>query len=232
MIVTQLDSTYAPWLDLFLSSLRRTNPQVSVYVELVNFHPNLAAYFESKYSQTNFVPISLDQPTRRLMAHRKVDAALNAIGRHAREPWYIVCDVDLLFRDSLDDLIAELMAHDAGVVFREGLYQGQQYEYLRVACGFVAYKDARLISAWKRQMEKPTCRGLDSNSWFYDQITLLDVAERLPLNYLAIDANLYVNKKLSTSAVIWSASWEPKELMYLKFLEDHYGALQHPGAGN
>jgi hypothetical protein len=221
MIVTQLDTTYARWLDLFLSSLRRTNPHIKVSVEIVNFHPDLAAYFESKYSQTEFVPISLDRPSRHLMAHRKVDAALNALNRHACEPWYIVCDVDLLFRDSLNGLINELLTHDAGVVFRDGLWEGQYYEHLRVACGFVAYKDARLINAWKGEMEKPTCRGLEPSSWYYDQIALLNAAEQLPLNYLAIDDCIYINREFSDNAVVWSANMEPKELMYLKFLEEH-----------
>jgi hypothetical protein len=222
MIITQLDSTYARWLDLFLSSLKRTNPHVKVSVELVNFPPVLAVYFESKYPQAEFVPISLDGPSRHIMAHRKVDAALNVLERHPSEPWYIVCDVDLLFRDSLDVLINELMNHDAGVVFRDGLWDGQYYEYLRVACGFVAYKDARLMCAWKREMEKPACRGLESSSWFYDQMTLLNATEQVPLSYLAIDDSVYINRDFSDSAVVWSANWEPKELMYLKFVDEHY----------
>lgn len=232
MIVTQLDSTYAPWLDLFLSSLKLTNPDFRASVELVNFAPALEAYFKAKYPQTFFAPVALHHTSNHLLAHRKVDAALAALSRHPCEPWYIVCDVDLLFRKPLNGLVSGLETHDAGIVFRDGLWEGVYYEYLSVACGFVAYRDERLLKAWKLEMSKPNCRGLEQSSWFYDQITLVSATEQVPLDYLTIDDRIYINREFCEAAVIWSAHMEPKELMYLKFVEEHDRLRSKVGASD
>lgn len=36
----------------------------------------------------------------------------------------------------------------------------------------------------------------------------------------AFEYHLYVNREFSRDAVVWSAHMEPKDLMYLKFLEE------------
>jgi len=220
MIITQLDANYAHWLDLFLSSLQFTNPAARTYVELVNFHPDLSMFFHTRYPAVEFAAVALQNPSRNAMAHRRVDAALGGLGRHPGEGWYIVCDVDLLFRRSLGRLVADLDGHDAGVIFRDGLWQGEYYDHLRVAAGFVAVKDARLLHSWKTEMAKPQCMGYDPSSWFYDQITLFEATKQLSLDYLAIDDGEYINRELSEEAAVWSAHVEHKELMYLRFREE------------
>lgn len=217
MIITQLDSAYAPWLDLFLESLSLTNPGLPAYVELVNFHPELARYFRSKYGLVDFVPIALDAPSRHAMAHRKPHAALAGWQRHPNQPAYIVCDVDLLFRRSLDTLLAGLRERDAGVVFRDGLWEGRYYDHLRVACGLVGFRDDRLIREWLRTLAAPSCLGYEPTSWFYDQITLLAATNELRLDYLHLDHQTFLNREFAPEACIWSAHMEPKELMFLRF---------------
>lgn len=220
MLVTQLDATYAHWLDLFLESLRLSNPAIRVYVELVNFHPRLAAFFVAKHPEVDFAAILLEEASRNALAHRKVDAALQALQKYPDEGWYILGDVDLLFRRPLDSLISALISHDAGVIFRDGLWEGQYYDHLRVACGFLAFKDAGFLCAWKDEMARPKCLGYDKSSWFYDQITLFSVTQKLELDYLAIDDRKYINREFDDDAVVWSANMDPKELMYLKFREE------------
>jgi hypothetical protein len=220
MIVTQLDRMYAPWLDLFLASLRVSNPTVRAYVELVNFPADLTRFFEEKYPEVDFAGVSLEQPTRNAVAHRKVDAALAALARHPKEPWYLLCDVDLLFRSSLNSLATDVVTHDAGVVFRDGLWESEYHAHLRVACGFVAFKDARLLGAWKDEMARPACLGYERASWFYDQITLFSATQALQMDYLPIAEHHYLNRWFSADAAVWSANLEPKELMYLRFVEE------------
>src|SRR3990172_11771742 len=106
MLVTQLDTAYAHWLDLFLESLRLSNPAIRARVELVNFHPRLAAFFATKYPEVDFAAILLERASRNALAHRKVDAALHTLQQYPDEGWYVVADVDLLFRRPLDFLIS------------------------------------------------------------------------------------------------------------------------------
>jgi hypothetical protein len=166
------------------------------------------------------VPIAVEQPSREVLAHRKVDAGLAALARYPDQPWYVLCDADLLFRRSLATLTAQLARYDAAVVMRDGMWEGRYYEHLRVACGFVGYRDDRVLRAWRHAMQRPTCRGYDRGTWFYDQITLVDTVEQLSLNYLALDPAMYVNREFADDAIVWSANMDPKELMYLRFLEE------------
>ncbi len=220
MIITQLDAKYSPWLDMFLQSLLLTNPDCRVYVELVNFHPALAQYFRETFSSVYFADVALDNPSKHDLAHRKVDAGLAGFAGHPDEGWYLVCDVDILFRAPLTALIDSLRTHDAGVVFRDGIWEGVRYEYLLVACGFVAFKDTRLLGVWKRKLLEPSCLEYDRSSWYYDQITLLSATREVPLDYLHITQDRFLNREFGDHAIVWSAHMEPKELMYLKFREE------------
>jgi hypothetical protein len=220
VIATQLNAAYAPWLDLFLSSLRRSNPTIPVFVELVNTPPQLTGYFRERYPWAEILDVELADESRRVLAHRKVDTALTCLERYPGRPWYLICDVDLLFRRSLDPLIDSLANHDAGVVFRDGCWEGVHYDHLRVNSGFVAYKDARLLEAWKAAMAEPTCLGYDASSWFYDQVTLLHVTRQCPLDYLAIDDRMFINREFDAVAAVWSGHMTPKELMYLRFRDE------------
>lgn len=228
MIITQFNDVFFKWGVLFTKSLIFTNPNEKVYLDTVNLNQEqineLKSISGNVTIDNEIINFSSDVNVPAYMANRRVEVFLKILSKEV-EDRYFLFDADILFRKPLNDLNSKLgESSDAAIIFRDGMWAGNIYEHLKVACGIVGVtkKGIPLIKIWYDIMKtEKSLYGIQAWKWYWDQITLLEATRRVKdVKFSKIEDNLYINRDFNEDSHIWSANKPPKDLMYILFCKE------------
>lgn len=176
-VLTLATEDYTKPLNYLLSSIRHSNPTLTVVAILVNCRDKLIQEFSEHYPRYRFVNYQINKNyTKGMILKLKVKLQRYFFKRYEKP--FLWIDADSIVTKSLNRLLYNLWEYNMMVYTRFN----EENHFMKFAVGVIGFGVGHDVNATKDLLdayykEVQTTQGI--NNWFYDQIALWEVYQNI-----------------------------------------------------